>query len=232
MTIREGEAAGVGVEEGEIGGVLVDDGANVAEAAGEVGAQAGEGAADEAGVDTGGAAAAPWRASLPWRALGWCRAHLVATCAVAAVLASAAAAASAYWWLYRPDLLTDQAVREQVVAAAREGTEALLTYSPERLDADLSAAKSHLTAGFLNEYTELTDKVVAPASREKGVKTEASASRAAISSIRPGEAEVLVFVNQVSTSNERPTPALSASAVLVTLVQHGDRWLISAFAPI
>lgn len=166
------------------------------------------------------------------RALGWCRQNLVATVAVGLVLVSAIAAASVYWWLYRPDLLTDAASRDRVVSAAKEGTEALLSYSPENLDADLANAKSHLTGDFLSYYTDFTDKVVAPASRDKGVKTEANVARAAVSQMRPGRADVLVFVNQVTTSKERPTPALATSSVMVTLVSDDGHWLISGFNPV
>ena len=149
-----------------------------------------------------------------------------------APLASAVAAASVYWWLYRPDRLTDAAAQQQVITAAKEGTEALLSYSPENLDADLANAKSHLTGEFLSYYTDFTDKVVAPASRDKGVKTEANVARAAVSQMRPEKADVLVFVNQVTTSKERPTPALSTSSVMVTLLRTDGRWLISSFNPV
>ncbi len=166
------------------------------------------------------------------RAVAWCRRDLVAAVAVGLVLASLLAAAAVYWWLYRPDRLTDTAAQQQVIAAATEGTEALLSYAPETLDADLANAKSHLTGEFLSYYTEFTDKVVAPASRDKGVKTEADVARAAVSQIRPDRAEVLVFVNQVTTSKERPTPALSTSSVMVTLLRTDGRWLISSFNPV
>jgi Mce-associated membrane protein len=166
------------------------------------------------------------------RALAWCRQNLAVATAVGLVLVSAVAAASVYWWLYRPDRLTDAAAQQQVITAAKEGTEALLSYSPENLDADLSNAKSHLTGEFLSYYTDFTDKVVAPASRDKGVKTEANVARAAVSEMRPEKADVLVFVNQVTTSKERPTPALSTSSVKVTLVRSDGRWLISAFNPV
>ena len=166
------------------------------------------------------------------RALAWCRRNLLTAAAIGLVLASALAAASVYWWLYRPDRLTDAAAQQQVITAAKEGTEALLSYSPENLDADLANAKSHLTGEFLSYYTDFTDKVVAPASRDKGVKTEANVARAAVSQMRPEKADVLVFVNQVTTSKERPTPALSTSSVMVTLVPSGGRWLISGFNPV
>jgi Mce-associated membrane protein len=156
------------------------------------------------------AASAPNRNPVA-RALAWCRQNLAVAAAVGLVLVSAVAAASVYWWLYRPDRLTDAA---------------------GHLDADLSNAKSHLTGEFLSYYTDFTDKVVAPASRDKGVKTEANVARAAVSEMRPEKADVLVFVNQVTTSKERPTPALSTSSVMVTLVRSDGRWLISAFNPV
>ena len=45
-------------------------------------------------------------------------------------------------------------------------------------------------------------------------------------------AQVLAFVNQVTTSKERPTPALATSSVMMTLVREDGRWLIAEFNPI
>ena len=177
-------------------------------------------------------AAAPTTAGPRRRGPSWFRGGFLPVAAAALLLASAVAAASVYWWLYRPDRLTDDAARQQVVAAAKGGTEAILTYSPENLDADLAEARSHLTEPFLGYYSDFTERVVSPAARDKGVKTEANVARAGISQIRPGRAEVLVFVNQVTTSKDRPTPALATSSVLVTLVNADGRWLISDFKPI
>ena len=145
---------------------------------------------------------------------------------------SAAAAASVYWFLFRPDQMTDAAAQQQVIAAAKEGTEAVLSYSPENLDQSLATAKSHLTGGFLDEYSTFTDEVVRPAVTQRGVKTEANVARAAVSQMDPGRAQVLIFVNQVTTSKERPSPALATSSVMVTMVENGGRWLISEFKPI
>ena len=156
-----------------------------------------------------------------------------ATLLVAVLLGvSAIAAASVYWWLYRPDQLTGESAQRQVLDAAKTGTEALLSYSPESLDKDLADAKSHLTGNFLDHYAKFTDEVVVPAAKQRGVKTEASVGRSAVSQMRPGQAEVLVFVNQVTTSKDRPTPALATSSVMVTLVRSGGQWLISEFNPV
>ena len=158
----------------------------------------------------------------PWLAMG-----------LAALLVAAdAAAGSVYWWIYRPDRLTNAASQQRVTDAAREGTVALLSYAPETLDKDLATAKSHLTGEFLKYYSDFTDKIVAPAAKQKGVKTEATVARAAVSEMQPDHAVVLVFVNQVTTSKDRPDPALATSSVLVTMVNQDGRWLISEFNPV
>ena len=151
---------------------------------------------------------------------------------VALLGASVVAFGSVYWFLFRPDQLTNAAAQQQAVAAAREGTEAVLSYSSENLDQSLATAKSHLTGDFLDDYSKFTDDVVRPAVTQKGVKTEANVARAAVSQMNPDSAQVLVFVNQVTTSKDRPSPALATSTVMVTLVRNGQTWLISEFAPI
>ena len=202
-----------------------------------------EGAADDAADDGAGVAAAGisvaadmdaaavpdhWRRRVP----GWCRQRWLALVTAALLLVSVVSAGSVYWWLYRPDRLTDEAARQGVLAAARTGTEALLSYSPDTVEENVAAAKSLLTGDFLTRYGEFADTVVTPAARERGIKTEANVARAAVAAMHPDEARVLVFVNQVTTSKERPTPALATSSVIVTLVRDGRGWLISEFTPI
>lgn len=200
-----------------------------------------ESAAADTGTETFDAGVPPVaRAGVPPTApvgqgqqmLAWCRQRRVAVGAVGLVVASAVAAGSVYWWLFRPDQLTGTQAQQQVVAAAKEGIEAALSYSPENLDNDLATAKSHLTGQFLDYYSDFTAKVVTPAAKQKGVKTEANVARAAVSQMRPDKADVLVFVNQVTTSRDRPTPALATSTVLVTMVKSGGQWLIAEFNPV
>jgi Mce-associated membrane protein len=107
-----------------------------------------------------------------------------------------------------------------------------LSYAPESLDKDLANAKSHLTGEFLRYYSQFTDQIVAPAAKQKGVKTEATVARAAVSELHADDAVVLVFVNQVTTSKDRPDPALATSSVVVKLSKTDGRWLISEFNPV
>lgn len=166
------------------------------------------------------------------RARIWAGGRLPVVITTAVLAVSAVTAGSVYWWLYRPDVRTGTAVQDQVLDAARVATESLLSYSPDTVDQNVADAKSRLTGDFLNRYSEFADTVVVPAARERGVKTEANVARAAVSQMKPDTADVLVFVNQVTTSRERPTPALATSSVMMTLVRDGDRWLVSEFNPI
>lgn len=147
-----------------------------------------------------------------------------------------AASAGVAGWLYFTDYKADQqidaAARQAVLTAASDGSVALLSYSPATLETDFANAKARMTGDFLAYYTQFTDEIVAPAAREKQVQTSAAVTRKAIISIEPSSAEVLLFLNQSTTSRENPDGAYSASAVKVKLEKKDDAWLISAFDPV
>ena len=157
---------------------------------------------------------------------------------VSAVLLAVALVGSAGMagWLYvndyRPDQQTDPAAAQVALEAAKTGTIALLSYSPESLDQDFANAKSKLTGDFLSYYTQFTEQIVTPAAREKSVKTAASVVRAAVSEIEPDNAEVLVFINQTTTSKENPDGAFAASSVKVGMTKIDGSWLIESFDPV
>ncbi|MCV7417076.1 twin-arginine translocation pathway signal [Mycolicibacterium litorale] len=151
------------------------------------------------------------------------------------VLVAAASVGSAvilYVTQYRTDVQTDATAASSAVRAASEGTVALLTYKPDTVDADLASAKAHLTGEFLNYYGKFSDEILLPAAKDRAVATEASVVRAAEAEIHPDTAKVLVFVNQTTTSRDRPDASQSASSVMVSLAKVDGHWLISAFDPI
>ncbi|MCH9642617.1 MAG: hypothetical protein K0U70_06930 [Actinomycetia bacterium] len=149
-----------------------------------------------------------------------------------AFIASAALAGWLYLNQYRPDQQTDAAAAKVALDAASSGTVALLSYAPDSLDQDFAAAKSRLTGDFLAYYTQFTEQIVTPAAREKSVKTEAVVVRAAVSTIQPDSAQVLVFINQTTTSKENPDGAFAASSVKVGLKRIDGVWLIESFDPV
>lgn len=149
------------------------------------------------------------------------------------LLASAGVATWVYLSMYRPDQQNnDDAVAARVVQAASDGTVALLSYAPDSMDKDFANAKSHLTGEFLDYYTRFTTQIVTPAVKTKAVKTSAAVVRKALSQLQPTSAEVLLFVNQSTTSKENPDGAFASSSVKVGLKKVGNDWLISSFDPV
>lgn len=148
------------------------------------------------------------------------------------VVLSASVAGWLYFKQYKPEQMTNPKVAREVINAASEGTVALLSYSPDSLDKDFATAKSHLGGDFLSYYDQFTQQIVAPAAKEKSLRTTAHVMRAAVSELHPDAAVVLVFVDQSTTSKENPDPTMSASSVLVTLARVDGKWLITKFTPV
>jgi Mce-associated membrane protein len=148
------------------------------------------------------------------------------------VIAAAALASWVFWCHYRPDQQTDSAAAKVAIRAASDGTVAALSYAPDSVDHDFAAAKAHLTGDFLAYYSKFTEQVAAPAVKENGVKKTAAVVQAALSQLHPDSAEVLLFVNQTTTSKASPEPRLTASSVVVRLTKINDHWLISKFDPV
>jgi Mce-associated membrane protein len=160
------------------------------------------------------------------------RVKLFPTLLVSLVVASAALAGLLLYFQYLPDRDTDAAAAKAAITAASEGTVAVLSYAPDTFEHDFSTAKSHLTGDFLSYYSRFTEEIVGPAAKQKSVKTSAVVVRAAVSEFHPDSAVVLVFVNQSTTSADRPEPSLTSSSVLVTMTKADRKWLISSFNPV
>ena len=149
-----------------------------------------------------------------------------------ALVVSAGVAGWLYFYQYRVDQQTNTAAANVALEAAKKGTVALLSYSPDTLENDFTAAKSNLTGDFLSYYTQFTEQIVTPAAKEKQVKTVAAVIRSAVSEIQPDSATVLLFINQSTTSKENPDGAFAASSVKVGLKKIDGRWLINTFDPV
>jgi Mce-associated membrane protein len=147
-------------------------------------------------------------------------------------MTSVASAIGLLFFEYRSDRATDTAAARSVIAAAADGTVAVLSYSPDTLGRDFASAKTRLTGDFLSYYSQFTQQFVAPAAKKNSVKASAVVLRAAVSELSPNSAVVLVFVNQSTVSKDRPEATVTPSSVLITLTKTGGSWLISAFNPL
>lgn len=187
-------------------------------------------AAEEPDVAAGGPPdrpAGPVRRVLHGAARFWVAITLVVLLAV-----TGGVTAWLYFNQYKPDQATGTAAADTALTAAKDGTVALLSYSPETLNEDFTNAKTHLTGDFLNYYNQFTEQIVTPAATKKSVKTSAAIVNAAVAELNPESAVVLVFLNQTTTSTENPDGSFSTSAVKVGLTRVNDDWLISSFDPV
>jgi Mce-associated membrane protein len=129
------------------------------------------------------------------------------------------------------DLNNTKSPADQVMQAAKDSTIALLSYKPDTVEQQLTAARDLLTADFRDQYTSLTNDVVIPGAKQKQISAVATVPATALVSADPRHAVVLVFVNQtVIVGQSGPTD--TASSVRVTLDKIGNRWLIAKFDPV
>lgn len=167
-------------------------------------------------------------AEKPKRQIQWARVFAYGVLPVLALLL--ALAAGYLKWVDNSVRDSDRA-RDSSVQAAQDSTIALLSYKPDTVEKQLTAARDRLTGDFRDSYTSLTNDVVIPGAKQKQISAVATVPAAASVSAAPNEAVVLVFVNQtVIVGHDAPTD--TASSVRVTLDKIGGRWLISKFDPV
>ena len=164
----------------------------------------------------------------PERRIQWARVFAFGVLPAVALLL--ALAAGYLKWMDN-SVRNSEVARDDSVQAAKDSTTALLSYKPDTVEQQLSAARDLLTGDFRDSYTSLTNDVVIPGAKQKHIAAVATVPAAASVSANPNHAVVLVFVDQtVIVGQDAPTD--TASSVRVTLDKVGDRWLIAKFDPV
>ena len=148
------------------------------------------------------------------------------------VIAAVGLAACLFVLQYRPDRQIDDAAAQRAIRAASDGAVATLSYSTENMDRDFAKARSHLTGDFLAYYDKFTKEIVIPTVQQKHLTQTAAVVRAAVSELEPNSAVVLVFLNETTTSKDKPQPLMTPSSVRITLTKVGGSWLISKLDPV
>ena len=122
--------------------------------------------------------------------------------------------------------------RTESMRIAGEDAVAMLSYSPDTAEKQLSAARDRLTGDFKDAYTALTRQVVIPGAKEKRISAVAKVNAAASVSATATHAVVLLFVDQTVTVGDGGTPTDTQPVVRVTLEKVDGRWLVSHFDPV
>jgi Mce-associated membrane protein len=118
------------------------------------------------------------------------------------------------------------AATTDVPAQAERAAEQILAYRYDRLQADADAAKDFMTDDYARSYQSTVDDLLAaPASQVKAQVT-ATVKESGVARSGPGEVDVLLFVNQTSSTTLEPEPQTALNRVVLTMVERDGRWLV------
>ncbi len=122
--------------------------------------------------------------------------------------------------------LTDEDERSALLVAAAELSQRVLTYHHDTFDEDVQETSSRLTPEFREDYARAMQQVRANTARNR-ISQEASAVSSAIISATQDQAQVLVFVNQETSSARNKTERVARNRLVVDLVHVGGDWTIA-----
>lgn len=147
--------------------------------------------------------------------------------AIVAVLAVLAAIGAVFVTLEARDAQATDRARSVAPSAAAEAAERVLSYSFESIAADRDAGMKYFTGNYREEYVETMDSVIADGAAQVQAIVEANVLQTAVVRAEPDAVEVLLYVNQVTTSTANdgePTTALNR--VRFSMVEQDGTWLV------
>ncbi len=120
----------------------------------------------------------------------------------------------------------DQA-RRQAPAAAERAAAAILSYDYKSLEADRDAAAAFMTPRYRKQYLDTFDSLVTDAAKERKAHVEANVRASGVSQAGADRVEVLLFVNQTTTSTANSgEPQTALNRVMFAMVRSGDAWRV------
>lgn len=122
--------------------------------------------------------------------------------------------------------ITDEDARAGVLVAAADLSQRVLTYHHDSFDQDLEVAAARLTPAFREEYDSAMEQVRANTEKNK-ISQEATAVSSAIISATSAKAQVLVFINQETSSARTKASQLVRNRLVVDLVHEDGDWAIA-----
>jgi Mce-associated membrane protein len=119
--------------------------------------------------------------------------------------------------------------------SARTRAPVVLSYAPATVDKDIATARAQLSGTFAEQFDQLVNQVVLPATKQQGLASKTEVTHAALMESQgdqPGVRDVLVFLQQVvSGNNQQPQQGIIQVKVTVTKNPEGQ-WLVSNLQPI
>jgi Mce-associated membrane protein len=147
----------------------------------------------------------------------------VVVLAAAVVLITAVAGWLA--WLDHSATGADRSGRAALAAAVGDA-ERILSYDHRRIDADIAAASARTTGAFRKDYAD-TSRTVAPVAKQYQAVVTATVKAASVVSAEPGEAVVLLFVDQATRSTRVQGTKVDHARVRMTMVETDAGWRVA-----
>lgn len=156
--------------------------------------------------------------------------------AIAVVLAAALFVGSAaFAGAAMQPYLTDRAAAATKLKVARTAANAittLWTYTPENMDTLADRASAYLSGDFEAQYRKFVDAIVAPNKQAK-ISNSTQVTGAAVESLDDSNAVVIVYTNTSSTSPlTKNVPALKYLSYRLFLKRAKSRWLVTRMTTI
>jgi Mce-associated membrane protein len=119
-----------------------------------------------------------------------------------------------------------EASRNAPVAAERASA-AILSYGYESLDADQKAAERYMTAKYKKKYDDTFTRLVRPNAAKVKAKVEAEVKASGVVHADPDRVNVLLYVNQTTTSTANGgEPQVALNRVQLSMVHQDGKWLV------
>ncbi|HXH78517.1 hypothetical protein [Nocardioides sp.] len=122
--------------------------------------------------------------------------------------------------------ILDADARSTLLMSAAELSQRVLTYHHDSFEEDIQTASTQLTPEFAEEYAQAMKQVRANTARNR-ISQEATAVSSAIISATQDEAQVLVFINQTTSSARSRAEQVVRNRLVVDLVRVEGDWTIA-----
>jgi Mce-associated membrane protein len=125
----------------------------------------------------------------------------------------------------------DADARAAILGEVKADAPKLLTYTPENVEASLTAAAALTTGSFKDWYSKFIHDQVIPSAQQKKITQTAEVLAAGVVSLTDQKAVLLVYVNKTTTEADQP-PKRQATTIRVGMRKDSGDWRIEAFDPL
>lgn len=111
-------------------------------------------------------------------------------------------------------------------SVAERAAKDLLSFRHDTLDKDVAQARQYLTQGYRPDYIASIKKVVAAPAKDVGAVVEADVLASGVVDASGERSDVLLFVNQATTSSTSAEPQTALNRVVFTMVRRDGQWMV------